>query len=185
MTHDPHGQGERVIIPADLLRAYEATDYRVYAAAGRIVLNVGRLLDEPDALPNFTRLAIITANNPFSAVLEDAENAARQAALVDAVARAGLIWFPAVGVDARGEWPPEPSLAILDPMDPQLDEWMEVFGQNAVVVADRGTTISLRLHPRSAISSSAAGPCSHGQEGPAIEGHLTALVVQSRNGCSA
>lgn len=145
---DRHAQWMEVTIPADLIRAYEATDYWVEAPAGKVVLKIGQPFIGIDGVPGLNRLAIVTAYNPFSRTLGAAQNAERQAQLVDAVERAGLEWLHASGADAKGEWPPEPSLAVLAPTDPQLDRWMEVFGQNAVVVAECGGLAALRLHPR-------------------------------------
>lgn len=145
MTHD---QPLELIIPADLIRAYEAAHYWVDFPAGRIVLKIGQPFASIDGFDGRSRLAIVTACNPFSEVLGDDENTERQALLIEAVEAAGLRWFHAAGADAEEKWTPEPSLAILDPSDQQLDAWMEAFGQNAVVVADAGGLAALRLHPR-------------------------------------
>jgi hypothetical protein len=145
MTHDQPGE---LLISADLICAYEAAHYWVDFPTGRIVLKIDQPFAGIDGFGGRSRLAIVTACNPFSEVLGDAENAERQALLIDAVEAAGLEWFHAAGVDAQEKWTPEPSLAILDPTDQQLDAWMEAFGQNAVVVADCGGRASLRLHPR-------------------------------------
>jgi hypothetical protein len=145
MTHD---KPLELLIPADLIRAYEAANYWVDFPAGRIVLKIGQPFASIDGFDGRSRLAIVTACNPFSEFLGDAENAERQALLIEAVEAAGLEWFHAAGVDPEEEWTPEPSLAILDPSDEQLDSWMEAFGQNAVVVAEAGGLAALRLHPR-------------------------------------
>jgi hypothetical protein len=145
MTDD---QPLEVLIPADLIRAYEAAHYWVDFPAGRIVLKIGQPIAGVDGLAGRIRLAIVTACNPFSEVLGDAENAERQAVLIKAVSAAGLEWFHSAGVDAQEKWTPEPSVAILDPSDQQLDSWMEAFGQNAVVVAEAVGSAVLRLHPR-------------------------------------
>ena len=145
---DRHARWMEVIIPADLIRAYEAADYWVEAPAGRMVMKIGQPFQGIDGVPGLNRLAIVTAYNPFSQTVGAARNAEKQAELVEAVERAGLKWLHAAGADATGEWPPEPSLAILDPTDPQLDRWMEMFGQNAVVVAECSGLAALRLHPR-------------------------------------
>ena len=136
------------LIPADLVRAYEAAHYWVDFPAGRIVLKIDQPFAGIDGFGGRSRLAIVTACNPFSEVLGDAENAERQAVLIEAVEAEGLRWFHAAGVDPGEAWTPEPSLAILDPSDEQLDNWMEAFGQNAVVVAEASGLAALRLHPR-------------------------------------
>lgn len=153
MTHD---KLVRLVIPEDLIRDYEAAHYWVDFPAGRIVLNIGQPFVGFDGFVGRNRLAIVTACNPFSNILADAENDARQALLIEAVAAAGLEWFPASGVDAQEKWVPEPSLAILDPSDEQLDGWMEAFEQNAVVVAEAGGPAALRLHPRYTTDSTRA-----------------------------
>jgi hypothetical protein len=145
MTHD---KLVRLVIPEELIRAYEDAQYWVDLPAGRIVLNIGQPFVGFDGFTGRNRLALVTACNPFSEILADAENDARQALLIEAVAAAGLEWFHAAGVDAQEKWTPEPSLAILDASDQQLDAWMEAFEQNAVVVADAGGLTVLRLHPR-------------------------------------
>ncbi len=143
-----HNKLVEMVISEDKIRAYEAASYWVDFPDGRIVLKIGQPFVSFDGFDGRIRLAIVTACNPFSEVLEDAENDARQALLVEAVEAAGLEWFHAAGVDTQEKWAPEPSLAILDPSDQQLDSWMEAFEQNAVVVADIGRQTALRLHPR-------------------------------------
>lgn len=145
MTQDELG---RLVIAEGMIRAYEAALYWFDFPAGRVVLKIGQPFMGLDGFPGSSRLAIVTACNPFSEILGDAENDARQALLVEAVQAAGLEWFHAAGVDPEEEWTPEPSLAILEPSDQQLDSWMEAFGQNAVVVAEAGGLAMLRLHPR-------------------------------------
>jgi hypothetical protein len=145
MTHD---KLVGLVIPEDMIRAYEAAHYWVDFPAGRIVLNIGQPFACVDEFAGRSRLAIVTACNPFSEVLGATENAERQALLIEAVEAEGLRWFDAAGVDAQESWVPEPSLAILGPSDEQLDVWMGAFRQNAVVVAEAGDLAALRLHPR-------------------------------------
>ena len=145
MTHDQPGE---LLISADLICAYEAAHYWVDFPTGRIVLKIGQPFASVDGFAGRSRLAIVTACNPFSTVLGEDENAERQALLIEAVEAAALEWFHAAGVDPKEAWTPEPSLAILAPSDEQLDSWMEAFGQNAVVVAEAGGLAALRLHPR-------------------------------------
>lgn len=149
MPPDTHDLPAEVVIPAELLLAYEAASYWVDLPSGRITLKIGEAFDPPHASEPYSRLAVVTAFNPFSRLLSPVENEARQADLIEAVEAAGLIWLPAAGVDPTGEWEPELSLGVIDPSDEQLDEWMERFGQNAVVVVDAERPVGLRLHPRS------------------------------------
>lgn len=148
MTPDAHDHTAEVVIPAELLLAYEAASYWVDLPSGRVTLKIGEAFDAPHGVAPYSRLAVVTACNPFSRILSQVENEARQADLIEAVEAAGLAWFPAAGVDPTGEWEPEPSLGVIDPSDEQLDAWMERFGQNAVVVANAGEATRLLLHPR-------------------------------------
>jgi len=148
MTPDVYDDTAEVIIPAELLLAYAAASYWVDLPSGRITLKIGEQFDPPPGVEPYSRLAVVTACNPFSRILSQFENEARQADLTEAVEAAGLAWFPAAGVDPTGDWEPEPSLGVLAPSDEQLDAWMERFGQNAVVVADACEVIRLRFHPR-------------------------------------
>ena len=137
-----------VVISEDLIAAYEAADYWVDLPSGRAALNVGKPMPSAPELPEGTRLAIVTACNPFSRPLDASENAARQKALIEVVEAAGLAWFPAAGTDPSGAWEPEPSAGVIGASEEQLDDWMERFGQNAVVVGPGGGQAGLRFHPR-------------------------------------
>jgi hypothetical protein len=153
MTLPPTADDGSFTISRGLLCAYEATDYLVETHRGIVTLRVGKELDLEASLIAFINcFAVITAFNPFSRAVAEDENQQRQIALAKAVEVAGRSWLPAQGVDPLGRWPAEPSLAVLDPTDHELDYWMELFGQNAVVVAAKGFTTSLRLHPRSITS---------------------------------
>jgi len=142
-------EGERFEISKELLRAYEATEYRIEMPRGAAIIRIGEVFDSSSSLLAYDhRLAIITAFNPYSQVLESEENCRRQLALAEVVETAGRSWLPAKGVDPSGTWSPEPSLAVFDPTEGELDEWMELFGQNAIVVVIKGRHASLRLNPR-------------------------------------
>lgn len=148
MTAHTHDDAAEVVISAELLLAYEAASYWIDLPSGRITLKTGEQFDPPHGFEGKSRLAVVTAFNPFSRLLSQVENEAHQADLIAAVEADGLAWFPAAGFDPNGEWEPEPSFGVLDPSDEQLDAWMERFGQNAVVVADAGQANRLRFHPK-------------------------------------
>lgn len=123
-----------------LRAAYEATAYRVdEGPRGRFTIRVGVRSEDVDALLTAAGSecwAFITAVNPRSVLLPDAENAARMDRLTDAVARRGLPLYRGVGSGAG--WPPEPSLLVIG-----LDEAAAValareFDQHAIVVGRRG-----------------------------------------------
>lgn len=138
-------------ISDELVRAYEAADYVVETHQGDAKIRIGARLDEGSPLQvNGRHLAIITAWNPYSRTLEERENQLRQVALVAAVEARNRDWLPARGVDPSGQWPPEASVAVFNATNAELDDWMEAFGQNAVVVVTDGECAELRLHPRAA-----------------------------------
>ena len=148
VSEDEHSTGMGVIILADLIRAYEDTNYCVSAATDMMILRIGHPFNGLDGVIGLSRLAIVTAFNPFSRTQAQSINEENQARLIGSVESEGLEWLSAYGEDPTGEWPPEPSLAVLNPTDAQLDQWMEMFGQNAVVIAECGGVAALRLHPR-------------------------------------
>lgn len=139
-----------ITIEPAILDAYRATHYEIRAPGGQVILSVGkpaRLALEKVGI-SCDRLAIITAWNPFSQMMSASENNHRQGRLEREIIRAGLCFYPALGRDPSGQWPAEPSFAILDPSDNILDDWMLAFGQNAVVVADNtGDNVGLWFHP--------------------------------------
>ena len=151
VNHVPTDAFGQVIISAELVRAYEATHYQVDTPAGGTVLKVGEPFSGLDEFPGQNRLAIVTAHNPFSQPVQGATNSEAQSQLVRAVEAEGLAWLPATGIDPQGKWPPEPSLAVLEPTVSLLDRWMGRFRQNAIVVAERGGMVKLRLHPAALI----------------------------------
>ncbi|MEZ6014593.1 MAG: DUF3293 domain-containing protein [Planctomycetota bacterium] len=148
MTDDAMHIAPLAISP-ELRAAYESTDYEVALAGATHVLRIGERT--PSALcahePAWRRLVVISAYNPFSRELPQQANEARHAALVAHVDRAGRAHAPALGRDPSGRWPAEVSLAVFDPTDDEVDAWMVLFEQNAVVLAERGATSTLRFHP--------------------------------------
>jgi hypothetical protein len=127
---------------ADLRAAYEATSYVVHASpVGGFTIRCGAVSPALDALLAAAATdtwAFITAHNPGSRRLDDAENRHRHAALVEEVRRRGLVWYDGAGAGNDGVWPAEESVLV-----PGLDEAAAValgraFGQLAVVVGERG-----------------------------------------------
>ncbi|MGB0128635.1 MAG: DUF3293 domain-containing protein [Rhodocyclaceae bacterium] len=127
---------------ARLLPFYLATTYRAQTPAGPIDLRIGqrspamdRLLDSLGA----REWAFISAANPRSQALSQAENAARHNAFRAVVERRGFRFFEGEGVPAQADWLPEPSLLVIGVA---LDEALELaasFGQNAIAWGERDT----------------------------------------------
>lgn len=127
----------------DRLRAaYEATEYRVdEGPRGRFVIRVGARSKDADALlaaADADAWAFITAVNPRSVPLSDAENAARMARLVQVVRERGLVHYAGAGVATDASWPPEPSLLVLGIDETAAVAIARAFDQHAIVVGRRG-----------------------------------------------
>ena len=102
-------------LDASLVTAYRETEYQI-SEGESFVLRV----DEPcPALlglyraKNVSCAAFVTACNPFSRELTDAENAVRQTELAAELRRRGLNYFQGVGQHPSEDWPGEPSFFVL------------------------------------------------------------------------
>ncbi len=102
-------------ISAATLQAYRETEYRV-AGDTPLTLRVGLACPELLSLHARHRCstsAFVTACNPCSRSLTDAENHARHAQLGAELASRGLAHFEGVGQHPTNGWPGEPSYLIL------------------------------------------------------------------------
>lgn len=125
--------------------AYRAATYTVVTPAGTIALRVDAHcveLEQLLAAHGAADWAYVTACNPGSVPLAEMANAARHAELSEAVRCAGFTCYEGVGT---GEgWSPEPSLLILGISTAEAAEFGRHFGQNAILVGERGGVS--RLH---------------------------------------
>ncbi|MFN7642255.1 MAG: DUF3293 domain-containing protein [Burkholderiales bacterium] len=123
------------IIDPHTIQAYTETAYRVHREPG-FTLRVGEASDELLAVHSRQGVdcsAYLTAWNPFSRPTDEAANAVRQAELLDALSRLGLVCLPGLGRHPSNEWPGEDSVLALG-LD--LDEARALgarFEQNALV----------------------------------------------------
>ena len=125
-------------ISPDLIRAYEATDYRVLEPVP-FTMKIGK---PSMALADLyrrtgTRTAcVITAWNPRSEIRSDDENDAAQRRLVGDLDGAGLSYRPALGADPTGDWKGEASLLVLDATQAIVEGFGRRYGQNCIVWAE-------------------------------------------------
>lgn len=122
-------------LPPGLVAAYRETDYHVFGEPP-FVLRIGEPSVALRALHASLRVrtsAFITACNPFSEPLGDAENATRQAALARELASRGLSSLAGEGRHPANGWPGEASLLVPGIAAPVARELGETFGQNAIV----------------------------------------------------
>jgi hypothetical protein len=105
---------ESAIAP-DLVEAYKATDFRVHTQPP-IVLKIGVASPQLAQLYSqhgTTCAAFLTAYNPYSEAVGDAENSAFQHKLSSELTSRGLAIIQGMGQDSLGQWPGEPSFLIL------------------------------------------------------------------------
>ncbi len=75
----------------------------------------------------------ITAFNPFSCVVDDDINIARQALLKQDLLEQGLIFIEGIGRHPSGNWPGEPSLLVLGVPLKAAENLGTRYEQNAVI----------------------------------------------------
>jgi len=124
-----------------LIEAYRATDYVLFRVEGDITLNIGlpnaafdRELDRHRA----DSAIVVTAFNPRSRLLSEAENRARHAELTALLDARGYGYALGEGRDPTGRWKAELECVVFDmPLDAAL-EIARRFEQNAIVRVERG-----------------------------------------------
>lgn len=121
------------MIEPTLLAAYLAASYRVDAVPP-FVMRVGQPC--PPLADLLRRhycgsAAYLTAWNPRSKQLPEAQNVAAQARLVRDVLASGCRWYDGVSNDPTGDWPQEPSVLVLGLSRERARELARVYEQNA------------------------------------------------------
>ena len=138
-------------IAAELLSAYEATDFVVFDGGGQWTLKVDVPSPRMDALLDrhgATTAVVVTAFNPRSRVLAPEENAARHRALVRLLEERGLPFFYGEGRDPSGHWIPETECIVFGISLADGLELASRFDQNAVVFIERGHAPRLEFPER-------------------------------------
>lgn len=139
-TEEPQESGEtgEAAERARLERAYRATTYRVGSLALRVDTPTPPALDALLEGRGLDEYAYLTAVNPRSRPLPDAENRRRMAALRAALDEDGWVYLLGEAVADAALWPPEPSLLVLGLPAARAVELARAFEQNALVVGRRG-----------------------------------------------
>ncbi len=123
-------------IPQDTITAYLQTHYRVLGEAP-FVLQIGAPSAALAALHTAKRVdcsAFITACNPYSQALGDADNAQRQADLAQELKTRGLAYLEGVGQHPSNQWKGESSFLVLGLSREAAKVLGARFEQNAVVL---------------------------------------------------
>lgn len=134
-------------ISSDLIEAYTATDYHVYAETP-FVLKVGQA--SPALVQLYSKhrcdcAAYVTASNPFSQVANDADNQRRHADLVDELMKRSLHFVEGMGRDTRCQWPGEASCLVMGLSLEAAKKLGRHYEQNALVWCGPDTVPQLVL----------------------------------------
>ena len=138
------------MISNDLLAAYRATTYNVFARSGTLTLRIDeRNADIVDLHKSagVTSSAFVTACNPFSAPTSDAMNAEAMSALKHHLDAASIAWVDGEGCGQDSNWPPEPSVLALGVDESGARELCIALQQNAVVIVAEDGVPRLLIHP--------------------------------------
>ena len=125
-----------------LIEAYRATDYVLFVGDGvHVTLNIGQRNPDFDRVldrRNATTAVVVTAYNPRSIVLAEAENRARHAQLTAWLDARGCDYALGEGRDPTGAWKAELECVVFGiPLEVGL-EIARAFDQNAIVFVTRG-----------------------------------------------
>lgn len=127
--------------------AYRATTYRVFVPDEKPVdLRIGQRSSAIDLLLDThgcDEWVFITACNPRSERVSASENEARQTELVRVIRERGWNFFEGMGIPADSKWQPEASVLVLGISRDEALEIGKHFGQNAIVVGQRGGAAEL------------------------------------------
>ena len=120
----------------DLLAAYCHTDYRVELADRHFSICPGEPSTDVDALlREVTEVlwAVITAENPRSRQVSDAENAAHRERLRQRLEQRGWQFFPTTAICPESSWPAEHGHLIVGPSVQEALTLAREFDQHAIV----------------------------------------------------
>ena len=126
-------------IDEGLRAAYERTNYEVQELD--FSLQIGENCPPLDQLleeKNRPSAVFITACNPRSVALSEAENRERQQVLENQLIQSDWPYYHGRGIDHAGNWPAEESFLVLGPNRRLALQLAERYDQNAVVWYPKG-----------------------------------------------
>jgi|AntRauTorckE5430_2_1112549.scaffolds.fasta_scaffold00254_13 hypothetical protein len=135
----PHGSSDqkKPYFDEELHTAYLTTKY----TCDQYVLKVGRSHPDFDDFlvrEDFSTYVFITAWNPRSKVLSEAENLARGQKLQLRLEELGLVFMPAAAHDPSEKWAVERGVFIFNAGTEVVLKLATIWEQNAVVIGVRG-----------------------------------------------
>ena len=125
-------------LPEVLINAYKSTNFKVHSDP-EFILKIGEFssgLENLFRAVNLSTGCFITACNPQSVELSDAENKSSQDALYKELKRAGHHIVNGLGSDPSGEWDGEPSFLVLGISLLEAKTVGKKYRQNAIVWCD-------------------------------------------------
>ena len=125
-------------LPESIVTAYQSTNYEVHSDPA-FIMKIGHFSSGPANLFRKVNLStgyFITACNPLSVELSNAENKSLHNALHKDLQSSGHHIVNAFGSDPSGTWGGEPSFLVLEISLSQAKSLAVKFKQNAIVGCD-------------------------------------------------
>jgi hypothetical protein len=135
-------------IPADLVDQYRRTEYHVDFPGAPFMLRIETPSADLAALlarEKVSSAAFMTAYNPYSRKVTEAENRAANERLRRELDEAEFEVLPARAVNPLGDWPVEESFLIVGMEQPLAEEFGRRYEQNAIVFAGKDSVPRLLL----------------------------------------
>jgi hypothetical protein len=134
-----------IVVDECLWEAYRNTIYAVPELGLKIEIGVPNAgLQNYLTNNGFKRWAFITAWNPESVLLTDAENTARNQQMERWLMDKKYRFFAGYGQGKTSDWPPETSFFVLEIDRETAIQLARDFGQLAIVVGERDTVAELQ-----------------------------------------
>ena len=128
--------------------AYRNTRYEARLKNETAIIRVGmhcQILDSLCQEHAVSSWAFITACNPQSQELTDADNQHRQQLLKSLLVAGGYLHYAGSGVGESGDWPPEPSFLIMGMDRHKAMAYAQVFDQHAICYGEPGGKAQLLI----------------------------------------
>jgi acetyl esterase/lipase len=102
---------QSVVMPRPALTPSLVASYQVPPTQLSVEIN-GEWCDALEASATLGDYFVVTSDNPYSQILDDAANESRRAALREFLRRRGISYFEATGRDLTSHWPSEHGVAL-------------------------------------------------------------------------
>jgi len=126
--------------------AYYRAEYVVRSPQRKTIVRVGVMNHELDIIleeSGYSNYAIISAHNPGSNRLSDAENTARHGRLLEELEVRRVPFWTAENLDPDAKWPDEKSVCVLGVEPEVAAEIGRTYAQAAVLIGSRGQSPSI------------------------------------------